>query len=150
MEPLSLVALGIALVTAVGVVVDRVTRPRAQDTEIVVDDRAEVEAEVTQQLYSYERAVNQVCGLDYVQAQGEDLCRDALCWGGTREDGGGVDEDQCDRDGAHRVRHEARQDCRAEAAAVVTMHGAELADDDKAEAYVDHLGSCLTWYRQER
>ena len=62
--------------------------------EVVVDDKAAVEEEKTEQAQA--KVFEFVCAAEFVSAQGEGLCRLAICGGAAREDGGGLAGATCD------------------------------------------------------
>jgi hypothetical protein len=67
---------------------------RDRGAKVVVDDRAAVESEKTEQAQA--RVFEYVCTSEFVSTQGEGLCRLAICGGAAREDGGGLAGATCD------------------------------------------------------
>lgn len=118
------------------------------DTDVTITDAAGVEGERTEQVYSYERAVIEVCGSDFIAQHGTALCEQALCLADQRE-GSQADNDTCDRAASYRVKKAARDYCDMTYPVIYTEAPTQPVQTLQERQAKQHA-ECLAWFVVEK
>ena len=144
---LALVIIGLVGTFGLGIFVGDKTSGKGGG-EVVVDDKAAVEEQHTEQVYSYERAVIEVCSDAFIDKHGTALCEQALCLADQRE-GSQADNDTCDRAASYRVKKAARDYC-DDAYPVAYTESPTQSLQTLQERQAKQHAECLAWFVVEK